>query len=177
MPTLPSEQDLYDEMQATVEGDGATNLVDYSSGSVLDQFTGTIATVARAIERWSLRLTGRAFVSSSTGADLDFVINDRIDLDRQPGESDEDYQARYYDYIAALSRGVESAWRYFLENEVEGVDPATYTLAEDFPSGTLTLTIQPLTGYTEAEIKANAEAEIDAWRIFAGPFPNVETIP
>jgi len=179
MPTIPSEQDLYDEMQATVEGDGSTNLVDFSAGSVLDVMTGAVATAARSIMRWVQRLVGLAFVSTSSGSDLDFVIADRVDsLPRLSGESDDDYKTRYFEYIRdALGRGTLPAWRYFLTHAVEGVDPLTFTIVEDLDLGTVTLTIRPLPTYSEATIKATADSLKGDWRVFGGPFPNVVTLP
>ena len=177
MPTLPSEQDLYDEMETAVVSDPDTNLTDFSAGSALDVMAGTVATCARSIHRWMLRLTRTAFVSTADGGDLDFVISDRVDLPRITGESDDSYRARYYAYIQALGRGTRSAWSYFLENEVEGVNTSTYKIEEDLDGGVVTLTIQPLSGYTEAQIRANALALLDYWRILGGPAVAVETVP
>lgn len=175
MPTIPTEQELYDEMKAAVSGDPDTNLTDYSPGSVLDVMSGTVATAARSIMRWILRSTRVAFVSTAEGDDLEYVILDRIDLAKDAGESDEEYRARYYGYIEALGRGTEVAWRYFIENIVEGVDSLTYELEEDLDTGIVTITIAPLDGYTESGIKAEADNEKVDWRVYGGPAVNVET--
>lgn len=179
MPTIPSEQELYDEMRASVTGDPSTNLTDFSPGAVLDVMAGTVATAARSIMRWILRTIRTAFVSTSDDADLDFVIADRVGgaLPRLTGETDEEYRARYYDYIRALSRGIEAAWIFFIERVVEGVDTSDYTLEEDLESGIVTITISPLAGYTETQIFDNAQALLSEWSVLGGPAVNIVTEP
>jgi hypothetical protein len=164
-------------MKSAVVADPSTNLTDFTPGSVLDVMTGTVATVARAIHRWMGRLAGTAFVTTSDDADLDFVISDRVDLTRSPGEGDEDFRARYYDYILALGRGTLPAWTFFLENEVEGVNVDTFTIERSLELGEVTLTIQPIAGYSETEIFDNAIAVIADWSVLGGPSVLVETIP
>lgn len=164
-------------MKSAVVADPSTNLTDFTPGSVLDVFAGTVATAARAIHRWMGRLASTAFVSTSDDGDLDFVINDRVELPREPGESDEDYRARYYDYILSLGRGTLPAWAYFILFEVEGVNTLTYTLEEDIETGVVTMTLQPLAAYTETQIFDNATAKLPLWRVLGGPAVNVETIP
>jgi len=170
---MPSEQELYNEMQSAVTADASTSLTDFSPGSGLDIMAGTVATVARAIHRWMMRLTRTAFVSTAEGGELDFVVADRVDLARLSGESDDDYRVRYYSYIQALGRGTRPAWVYFLDNVVEGVE--TYTIEEDIGSGIVTLTIRPASGYTEAGIQAAALAALSTWRVLGGPAVNIET--
>lgn len=175
MPTIPTEQELYDEMQAAISGDASTSLTDFTPGSVLDVMAGTVATASRAIHRWMLRLVRTAFVSTSDGVDLDYIISDRVDLPRLSGETDEAFRARYYSYILALGRGTRAAWIYFLENAVAGVNPLTYSITENLNLGGVTLRIQPLAGFTEATILANALAALPDWRVLGGPGVTVET--
>ena len=175
MPTIPTEQELYNEMKSAVIGDVDTNLTDFTPGSVLDVMAGTVATASRSIHRWMLRLVRTAFVSTSDGVDLDYIISDRVDLPRLSGETDEAFRARYYAYILALGRGTRAAWVYFVKNAVEGVNPLTYSITEDLNLGSVTLRIQPLAGFTEATILANALAALPDWRVLGGPGVTVET--
>lgn len=177
MPTIPTENDLYAEYKADVEADAETSITDFTPGSVLDVFAGVVATAARGILRWFLRITSRAFVSASEKEDLDTVIMDRVNLPRLAGESDDDYKDRYFAYIEALGRGTLTAWQFFAKYMIVGVDTTDYTISEDLDAGIVTITITPLSTSDEATIKANALAIIDEWRILGGPAVNVETDP
>lgn len=175
MPEQPTFNETYDEFEAEVTADATTTLSDFSPGSMLDMFAGVAALAGQGVKRWITRQVSRKFVASAEDSDLDAVVSDYVgdQLPRLAGESDEDYQARYYEFLDALAKGTEVAWRYLLDNGAEEVDGDGSTASEDLVAGIVTLTVEPADGYTYAEAKAALEALFSKWRLLGTPV-NIE---
>ena len=172
MPELPSHQDLLGAFETAVKADPKTSLTDFSDGSVNRGFAGLAATASRGVYRWIARQVARAFVRGATGADLDYVISDRVGdaLPRRSGESDDDYEVRFFAYLAnALERGTDGAWRFFLEQLFLEVDPLASFVSEDLEQGKVILTIKVAADYTAQEATDVVERALPQWRILGIP--------
>lgn len=172
MPDLPSHLDLVESYRLEVVGDPDTTLTDFSDGSVNRGFAGIAATAARGAYRWMARLARRAFIQSAEGADLDYAIADRIGevLPRRVDEGDEAYRTRFFTYVEqALERGTEGAWRFFLTQLLEEIDPIDSYASEDLEQGAVSLTVKVAEGVTVADAQAAIEEALPDWRIWGVP--------
>jgi uncharacterized phage protein gp47/JayE len=79
--TFPSFQNIYDAIRAEIQSRNP-NLTDFSAGSVLDAYAGGMAIGADAVMRYAASRFDALFLSRATGADLDTIVLDRINLPR-----------------------------------------------------------------------------------------------
>lgn len=165
---IPTFQDLYDEVAGVLLADTDHQLDDFSAGSWPDGFTALAAAAAQAAIRRANRFFGRFFRTTAEGADLDRLIDnlfgDDAALDRLPGESDEDYNARIDDYLRnGLIRGTIPALRWLVTSGGLAA-VAGGVVEEDLTTGIITMTLTPASGYSGAQAIAAVEAVIDYWR-------------
>lgn len=164
---IPSFLDLYDAAKAVITADPNHTLDDYSDGSWLDAFTGVAAGAAQGVSRYAQRELAKFFRSSAEGTDLDDLVADYFGdaITRAAGESDDDFNARVDEYVEnGLVRGTPSALLWMLENVIAGIEPATSSVLEDDLTGLVTLRFTAASGSTVADVSANINAIIDAWR-------------
>lgn len=165
---IPTFQELYDEVAGVLLADTEHQLDDFSPGSWPDALAALGAAMAQAAIRRANRFFGRFFRTTAEGGDLDDLIDnlfgDDPALDRLPGESDEDYNARIDDYLAnGLIRGTIPALTWLVTSG--GLDAvAGGVVAEDLTTGIITITVTPATGYTGAQAVAALRGIIDYWR-------------
>lgn len=167
---LPNFQQLYDEAQDAVTSDPALVYDDFTPGSWLDSFAAVAAMSGLSIVRWINREARRFFRSTASGTDLDDAVADIIGtaLTREPGESDDAFNARVDDYLArGLGRATPDALDYLLNSGiVTGL--ASGTVEEDFSTGQTTLSITLEDGAVEADVRAALAAVLPAWRKLNG---------
>lgn len=165
---IPTFQELYDEVAGVLLADTEHQLDDFSAGSWPDALAALGAAMAQAAIRRANRFFGRFFRSTAEDADLDALIDnlfgDDAALDRLPGESDEDYNARIDDYLRnGLIRGTIPALNWLVTSGGLAA-VAGGVVAEDLTTGIITITVTPATGYTGSQAVAALGAVIDYWR-------------
>lgn len=168
MTLNPTFNELYNEVADVLAGDAEHQLDDFSAGSWPDAIAALGAATAQAAVRRARRIFGRFLRTTAQGSDLDALVVNLFgpapELARRPGELDEAYNARIDAYLqAGLLRGTTAALRW-LVTQGGLVAVATGTVAEDFATGIITITVTPSTGYTGAQAVAAVAAVIDAWR-------------
>ena len=161
MPTLPTFQDLYDTGRAELEGDPVYQFLDWTAGSWGDAFTMIVAACAQTVLRYTNARFLTAFISTATGADLDYLALDRYGVARNPGESDEDYRTRILLEVQNLARATVPALLAFA---LADADVIGATVTEDLEHGITTITVTLASGAVSATVLDRLRAELPSWK-------------
>ena len=169
MADVPTQEELFEEFKAQVLGDSSTQLDAFYTGSGLYTLAQVAATMGRAVVRWFVADLRAAFFSTAEGGDLDYLVTDVLGdaLQRQQGETDEEYLTRIYAYIDSLIRGTPPAFDFWLK-EYDG-RASEVRVEEDVQAAVTDIYVTPKSTVNDVSAYLDElRSELDAWRTFNG---------